>query len=992
MAKSKRVGRSTAGGKDPAASLLGPVADALSARLAVLDEAGTIREVSGPWRDFAGSNRSAWLGLGPGENYLEGCDVAASAGIAAAADLAASLRRVLAGECDEASIEYSSPIAVAEHWFESRVVRLPGVEPARFLVSHEDITDRKVASAARTECEARFSALIEHSLDAAALINAEGKFMFAGPGSSTVLGYRPEELIGRSVFELIHPDDVPGCGALFQQILETPEINTRMLCRCRAKDGSWRWIESVNCNALGVSGVEAIVTNYRDVTTNKQTEETLRATEARHRALIQGLDAIIWEADANTFKFTFVSAGARPILGFSVDAWYSTEFWWSRLHPEDRERVVTEYLEAFQEEGDHSCEYRAIHEDGHVVWLRDRFHVPPFGAAGPRLIRGVLVDTTARKRREEQVLALLDVARDISGTLDLGHILDRVQRRSAAVLSADRMVTLHLQPGTNLFKTVASWGIPPELQGEVGAVAFDSSPELKAALTEGHPLLINDPGNQPWLPPGMLEYFGLRALLAVPLVVGGRMLGVLTASRSTAGMPFDESDAELFSAIARQLAVAMDAVETYRLQQEEARVSGALARMGGELISALDRPDLPDQVCKITCEITGCDYSHILTWRPAEDAYGMLAGYGHPSEYWEANKVVSVPKSVMAAMIPFLQRGEVVCADLTKPRPEPQSAMALAQGMTMVMHTGIWRGTEIVGVLVAGLRGRKERFTPEQKRIMAAAGQLASLALEQARLVRELEHANRLKAEFVATMSHELRTPLHIIIGYHDLLSEKMFGELTVDQVDILNRIERSAQGLLEMVDATLDVGRLDSGRTRLEVEDIDLPQFIEELEAEIAPALRNKAGVSLDWAIAPGLTSLRTDRLKFKIVLKNVVGNALKFTGEGRVTVNFEKKNKGLEVRVVDTGIGISSEMRGMIFEPFRQGDNSITREFGGIGLGLYIVRRLLEILEGRIEFESEVGVGSTFRIWIPLALVPRRVAHNPRAVPQDSGPQPLH
>lgn len=988
--KAKREGRSTAGG-DASPGLLGPVADTLPIRLALLDESATILEVNLPWNEFAASTRSPWLGVALGDNYLEGCDFAGSVGVQPAGDMAAAVRRVLAGKRHEASIEYSAPVEMTEHWFEARVLRLPGLDPPRFLVSHRDVTDSKVAAAGWAEYEARFNALIEHSLDTAVLMRADGKFISAGPGIYAVLGYRPEELVGRNVLEMIHPDDVSVCIHLFQEMIENPESKPRMLFRCRARNGAWRWVETDSYNALNVPGVEAVVNNYRDVTSIKRTEESLQATEARHRALIQGLDAIIWEADANTFEFTFVSAGVRPLLGYSVELWSSTEFWWSRLHSEDRERAVAKYMQAFQTEGDHSLEYRAVHEDGHVVWLRDRFHVPPPTAPAPRLIRGVLVDITARRRREEQVLALLDVARDISGTLDLGEIVHRVERRSAQVLSCDRMVTLHLEEGTNLFRTISSWGIPPELQREVDAVAFDSSPELKAALSTGRPMVINDPGKQAWLPPGMLEFFGIHSLLAAPLMVGGKMLGVLTASRSTPGMPFDDSDADLFSAIARQLAVAMDAVEVYRRQQEEARVSGSLARLGSELISALDRPDLPELVCKVTAEITGCDFSHILTWRPAEDGYGLLAGFGHPPEYWEVNKLVTVPKSVMGAMIPALQRGEIVCADLTKPRPEPQSAMSAAQGMTVVMHTGIWRGSEIVGVLVAGLRNRKERFTAEQKRILGGAGPLASLALEQARLLRELEHANRLKAEFVATMSHELRTPLHIIIGYHDLLSEKMFGELTADQIDILKRIERSAQGLLEMVDATLDVGRLDSGRTRLEVEDVDLSQFIEELKGEL-PVLRNKSDVNVEWTVDPGLSSVRTDRLKFKIVLKNVIGNAVKFTGEGRVTVHFEKKNKGVEVRVTDTGIGISSEMRGMIFEPFRQGDNSITREFGGIGLGLYIVRRLLEILEGHIDFESEVGVGSTFRVWIPLALVPRRAGRTSLAVPPEPGPQPLH
>ena len=122
-------------------------------------------------------------------------------------------------------------------------------------------------------------------------------------------------------------------------------------------------------------------------------------------------------------------------------------------------------------------------------------------------------------------------------------------------------------------------------------------------------------------------------------------------------------------------------------------------------------------------------------------------------------------------------------------------------------------------------------------------------------------------------------------------------------------------------------------------------------------------------WEIAPDLPPLHTDRVKLAMVLKNLVGNAVKFTEQGAVSVNACADNGGVEFSVSDTGIGITAAARAIIFEPFRQADMSIARHYGGVGLGLYIVRRLLELLGGRVAVESEIGRGSVFRVWVPLA-----------------------
>jgi len=238
-------------------------------------------------------------------------------------------------------------------------------------------------------------------------------------------------------------------------------------------------------------------------------------------------------------------------------------------------------------------------------------------------------------------------------------------------------------------------------------------------------------------------------------------------------------------------------------------------------------------------------------------------------------------------------------------------------------------------------------------------------ALREAKSVADA--ANLAKSEFLATMSHELRTPLAVIIGYTDLLIEDTFGTLSTEQKEVMRKVWNHAEELHELISDLLDLSRLEAHHLPLAINPVSLEQLLNELEAE-TQGLREQSGLTFVWQQAAELPVLHTDSRKLKVVIKNLISNAVKFTEHGKIMIATQARNNGVEISVTDTGIGIPAEAMATIFEPFRQLELSMTRRYKGTGLGLHIVKRMLELLDGLISVESEVGCGSTFRVWIPL------------------------
>jgi signal transduction histidine kinase len=248
------------------------------------------------------------------------------------------------------------------------------------------------------------------------------------------------------------------------------------------------------------------------------------------------------------------------------------------------------------------------------------------------------------------------------------------------------------------------------------------------------------------------------------------------------------------------------------------------------------------------------------------------------------------------------------------------------------------------------------------------------VAIRNARLFREIEEksrqlevASRHKSQFLANMSHELRTPLNAVIGYTELILDSIYGEVLPDIREVLQRIDHNGRHLLGLINAVLDLSKIEAGRLTLTLTDYSMLDVVQAVVMGVG-ALAEEKKLAVKISVAPDLPLGKGDERRITQVLLNLVGNAIKFTERGEVRVDATASSGAFRVSVSDTGPGIAEADQARIFEEFQQADRAGARKQGGTGLGLSIARRIVEVHGGRMWVESTPGQGATFIFTLPV------------------------
>src|SRR5262245_3060868 len=654
------------------------------------------------------------------------------------------------------------------------------------------------------------------------------------------------------------------------------------------------------------------------------------------------------------------------IVGYSREE-LMTKTFGDITHPDDLESDWNQARRLLAGEiENYSMEKRYYRKDGSIVWVNLTVSLARKADGSPDYFVSVIEDITERKRAEEVNLQRVALLADVSAALaEHGRPLQSMLQKSAEALvrrldaAFARIWTLN--PKESLLELQASAGLYTHLDGRHSRVPVG---QLKIGLIaqERQPHLTNDVCNDPRISdPEWAREKGMVAFAGYPLLVEDRVVGVMAMF---ARHPLTEDTVEAIATVAAPIAQGIErkrAEEALRSSEEKFRV---LADTAPVMIWASDIDTLCTFFNKPWLDFTGCSMDEEL-------GYGWMESV-HSEDY---DRCLKTYNTSCEARKPFK-------LEYRLRRRDGEYRWILDHGVPRYSPGGDFLG--YIGSCI-DITERKQAEAREREQL--AREQVARAAAEA---------ANRSKDEFLAMVSHELRTPLNAILGHTRMLR---YGAADVDTVNNVTAIvERNAKAQLQIVEDLLDSACANTGRLQIETCPVDLTPVLESALDTVRAAAEAK-GVLLVADFGPGPEELFGDSARLQQVVWNLLSNAIKFTPEGgRVELQMESDANHIHVKVSDTGRGIEPEFLPFIFDLFRQADSSSTRRYGGLGLGLSIVKHLVELHGGTITAASAgEGSGATFTVTLPrrqlefietpIPAVAPREAPTEDSIPMDQG-----
>ncbi len=475
---------------------------------------------------------------------------------------------------------------------------------------------------------------------------------------------------------------------------------------------------------------------------------------------------------------------------------------------------------------------------------------------------------------------------------------------------------------------------------------------------------------------------GTRTMLAVPMLREGAPIGAIGVWRHEV-RPFTDNQLALLQTFADQAVIAIENVRLFKeLQTRTAELTRsvgeltALGEVSQALSSTLDIETVLDTIVSRASQLVGDAGCSIYEYDEATEHFELRATHHYDVDFVEALRAAPLRKGEGLMGRATKMREPIQIPDITQPGAYQSSVRdtLIRFGYRALLSVPLVREDQIIGSLSFNRKTPGE-FPPEIVDVLRTFATQSALAIQNARLFREiedksrqLEAASRHKSEFLANMSHELRTPLNAVIGFSEVLIQRMFGALNDKQDEYLKDIYASGQHLLSLINDILDLSKIEAGRMELEPADFDLPSAIDNALILVRERATRR-GITLGRHLDEGLGTIRGDERKVKQVLLNLLSNALKFTPEGgRIDVRAALHGGVAEVSVADTGVGIAPEDQAAVFEEFRQ-VGTADRKVEGTGLGLALSQKFVELHGGRIWVDSELGRGSTFTFTLPVS-----------------------
>jgi signal transduction histidine kinase len=580
----------------------------------------------------------------------------------------------------------------------------------------------------------------------------------------------------------------------------------------------------------------------------------------------------------------------------------------------------------------------------------------------------------------QQQTATSDVLKVISrSTFDLQVVLDTLVESAARLCEADHAAIS--RPKGDAYVYVASRGYSREYDEYMSARPLVPSPRsvLGRAVLEGRVVQVADVEAEPnYALAEAQKLIGFRTVLGVPLMREGVPIGVVMLSRNMV-RPFTDRQVELAITFADQAVIAIENVRLFESLQARTRdLSEALHQQTAtaDVLEVISRSTFDLQpVFETVAEsaVRLCEADKAFIFRFDGELLRSVATHNASAELREfVTNNPTRPGRASASGRAALELRTVHIPDVTTD-PEYSYGSRNVDPIRTTLAVPILKGDELLGVIVI-YRLEVRPFSVKQIALVETFADQAAIAIENVRLFeeigdknRQLAEASQYKSQFLANMSHELRTPLNAILGYTELMADGVYGAPPEKMSAVLTRIESNGKHLLGLINAVLDLSKIEAGQLKLDLADYSLASVVQTVRSAVEPLAADRKLI-FKTEIAPILPQGYGDERRLTQVLLNLVGNAIKFTDAGEVVIKATASDHLFALTVRDTGPGISTADQARLFQEFQQADNSITRKKGGTGLGLAISKRIVEMHGGKIWLESQVGHGSTFFVTLPV------------------------
>ena len=580
-----------------------------------------------------------------------------------------------------------------------------------------------------------------------------------------------------------------------------------------------------------------------------------------------------------------------------------------------------------------------------------------------------------RQRRASEALA--EVGRLLTGSLDPAVVAQRVVESVWKLANVMTTVLYRVDARAGLLISLGAAGAASDARRPGVAIPLDAG-IVGLAVRERKPAATSDLFTDPRLSlsaevRGRAEVAGYRAACAVPLVVNDEVVGVLGIG-DRAGRRFGRGEIDLLRAFADQAGLALENARRFEREQrarEMAERDRARSRLVAEasavLARSLDDEAALGELARLVVPAFA-DWCFVDLLAEQGERRRLAVTHADPAQTGLARRFHEHGLPDPAAVLRSgYARLDAEPAGAGPAGSESEASRLLREaGLISLMTVPLLVRGRTLGALTLATAGSGRRYGPDDLAVAEELARRAGLAVETARLYRDAQAANRLKDEFLAIVSHELRTPLNAIMGWASLLRTGRLDPARSAQA--LDTIERNVKTQAQIVADLLDVSRIITGKLALEIQPVDLVPLVEAALDVIRPPAAGKQ-IALDVRLEP-VDPVSGDPQRLQQVVWNLLANSVKFTPPGgRVEVTLARVGQAARIQVRDTGQGIAPDFLPHVFDRFRQADASTTRRHGGLGLGLAIVRHLVELHGGLVEAESDGdGRGATFTVTLPL------------------------